>query len=257
MRPVGRILYTSEFGGYEKIFPPLNPTLSAQHLVMTDATKPVVGWQLGPIVRSDRGSARLANREQKMLFRMDHSQEIRSLYIDANVRPLRGLTQLFEEFEASGKDLAMYPHYARSSVQEEARACLARNKVENPEQVPIELAYYKDAGFPDTGGMWEGSVIFKNHASPRIVAAMNEWWELYARFQTRDQFSLPFIIWKHDLTVLNLDDQDFGRDHFFLRLQHSSAGLRNQLARYLQARAPESALWSAAYALGRSAKGSR
>jgi hypothetical protein len=189
-----------------------------------------------------------------MLFQESLGGCTSTLYVDANVRPVADLSDLFQIFEASGADLAMYPHYARASVRAEAQACLVRNKVAHPERVPEELAYYEEAGFPDTGGMWEGSVIFKNQRSQLLEAAMREWWELYSRYETRDQFSLPFVIWKHGLSVLNLDDQAFGREHYFARLQHSSNGLGNRLARYLQARALENQLWSAAHKVGRSLK---
>ena len=249
-----RVLYTSVFGGFEKIWPPLDRTPGLEHIVVQDDKKPPRGW----VAPRDQGeyatSPRLANRRQKMLFQESLGGCTSTLYVDANVRPVANLSELFLKFEASAADLAMYPHYARSTVQAEAQACLARNKVEHPERVPEELAYYEGAGFPDTGGMWEGSVIFKNQRSQRLEAAMREWWELYSRFETRDQFSLPFVIWKHGLSVLNLDEQPLGRDHYFVRLQHSSAGLGNRLARYLQARASENRLWSAAHGLGRSLK---
>lgn len=251
---VQRVLYTSVFGGFEAIWPPLDHTPGLEHIAICDTEKVPVGWSSAEGQWTDAESPRLSNRRQKMLFHESLGGCISSLYVDANVRPVADLSDLFRRFEASGADLAMYPHYARASVRSEAQACLARNKVEHPERVPEELAYYEEAGFPDTAGMWEGSVIFKNQRSQRLEAAMREWWELYSRFETRDQFSLPFVIWKHGLSVLNLDQQPLGRDHYFVRLQHSSAGLGNRLARYLQARASENRLWSAAHGLGRSLK---
>ena len=178
-----------------------------------------------------------------------------SVYVDANVRPINNLLPLFRAFEESGADLGMYRHYARSSVRAEAAACILRNKVDNPYAVAEELRFYEDVGFPDTGGMWEGSVIFRRHSSENLHSAMEEWWNLYSRFQTRDQFSLPFVIWKHGLTVYDLDEHSPGREHYFVRLQHSQAGIRNRLARYLQARAPENSFWSTLQRLARSLAG--
>jgi len=190
-----------------------------------------------------------------MLYYQRLPSEGLSVYVDANVRPINNLLPLFEAFEESGADLGMYRHYARSSVRDEAQACLFRNKVDNPDAVAEELGFYEDAGFPDTGGMWEGSVIFRRHSSEDLHSAMEEWWNLYSKFQTRDQFSLPFVIWKHGLTVYDLDEHSPGREHYFVRLQHSQAGIKNRLARYLQARAPENSFWSTLQRLARSLAG--
>jgi hypothetical protein len=174
-----------------------------------------------------------------MLFHEDLSDVDFSVYLDANVRPIRSLEPLVAHFALTGADLGLYPHYARSSVRQELDACVRRAKIDHPETALAEYARYEQAGFPDRSGMWEGSVIIKNHNSKKLSLAMHEWWHLYSEFQTRDQFSLPFVIWKHDLTVADLDREPFGREHYFLRLQHSSEGRMNLLARYLQARSVE------------------
>ncbi len=236
-------LYSSVFGAFEHPWAPLRQPWNIHTTLISDAEPSPIGWSENNSPSQDFGSPRLNNRHHKMLYYMSLSPEGVSVYIDANVRAINNLLPLFKAFEESDADLGMYRHYARSSVRDEAQACLLRNKVDNPDAVAEELRFYEDAGFPDTGGMWEGSVIFRRHSSEALHSAMEAWWSLYSRFQTRDQFSLPFVIWKHGLTVYDLDEHSPGREHYFVRLQHSQAGIRNRLARYLQARAPESAFW--------------
>lgn len=245
------VVYTSVFGGFEKIWSPILPSQHLHYFAVTDGKNHSRGWEHVGRNLDDFAGSRLANRHQKMLFHESLPASPASLYVDANVRPIASLTPLFEAFAASGADLAMYPHYARETVASEAEACIARKKVENPQTVREELAFYNKQGFPDEEGMWEGSVIFKNHSSPRLSDAMHEWWETYSRFRTRDQFSLPYIVWKHDLRVFNLDQHSPGREHYFVRLQHSTAGLSNKVGRYLQARAPENSFWKGLHALGK------
>ena len=236
--------YTSVFGDFERIWAPLNQKPTLESSVVTERPSPVKGWVTVTKDLEEYASPRLANRHQKMLFHETLRPDGFSVYIDANVRPIANLEELFVRFRNSGADLGMYRHYGRSSVHAEADACIKRNKVDNPDDVRHELAHYDEAGFPDASGMWEGSVIFKNHSAPRLSAAMHEWWDLYSIYQTRDQFSLPFVIWKHGLTVYDLDTETPGREHYFVRLQHSSRGPLHTMARYLQARAPENTFWS-------------
>ena len=245
-------LYTSVFGAFEKPWPPLRQSPNIWTVLISDDEESPAGWFEKYPLSQDLGSPRLNNRHHKMLHHTKLSPEELSLYVDANVRPINDLLPLFEAFEESGADIGMYRHYARSSVRDEARACLLRKKVDNPDAVAEELRHYEDAGFPDTDGMWEGSVIFRRHSSKALHGAMQEWWDLYSRFQTRDQFSLPFVIWKHGLKVYDLDEHSPGREHYFVRLQHSQAGVRNRLARYLQARAPENRFWRSLLRIARS-----
>ena len=245
------VVYTSVFGAFETVWPALRQPATIQRFLISDSVSSPPGWNLIVQPLEEFGSARLANRHQKMLFQASLSPEGFSVYIDANVRPVESLLPLFKAFEASGADLGMYRHYARSSVHDEAQACIAREKVDDPGAVAEELGFYQSKGFPDSGGMWEGSVIFKKHASKALGPAMQEWWELYSRFTTRDQFSLPFVIWKHNLTVFDLDSHRPGREHYFVRLQHSQDGIKNRLARYLQARAPENSFWKTLHTLAK------
>lgn len=240
-------VYTSVFGGFEKVWSPVRPDASHTNLLVTDASGLVRGWTVRRVDPAGQRSPRLSNRREKILFHEDLGDHDYSVYIDANVRPTRSLQPLFEHFIASGADIGLYPHYARSSVSAEAQACLARAKVDDRSRLKREFAFYKKAGFPDESGMWEGSVIFKNHRSPRLSAAMHEWWGLYRTYELRDQFSLPFVIWKHGLTVANLDQEENGREHYFIRLQHSSRGIPNRLARYFHARSVENGIWETVY----------
>ena len=240
-------VYTSVFGGFESIWPPLRPNGGHRHLAVTDSPVGIPGWEHVRPIDVASMPPRLANRRQKMLFHEELPQVEFSVYLDANVRPIRSLEPLVAHFAGTGADLGFYPHYARSSVREELEACVRRAKIDHPETALAEYARYEQAGFPDRSGMWEGSVVIKNHNSKKLSLAMHEWWDLYSEYQTRDQFSLPFVIWRHDLNVANLDREPFGREHYFLRVQHSSEGRMNRLARYLQARSFEGRCWEVSY----------
>jgi len=243
--------FTSVFGDYEPVWDPYRPDADIDFVIVTDDSSYKGLWVLEHVDSNAHGTARLANRFQKMRFHETLPANGISVYIDANIRPMAPLTPLFESFAKSGADVGLYRHYSRQSVQAEAEACLARGKVDDPESVDAELNFYEAQGFPDSDGLWEGSIIFKRHNSEKLQPAMVDWWNLYSRFQTRDQFSLPFIIWKHDLEVFDLGEGSSGVEKPFVHLQHAHAQLRHQLARYLQARAPENVLWNSSYKIAR------
>ena len=248
----GVTCYTSVFGGYEPIWPPHSPDAAVDYVLVSDTATPVRGWTHQSVDPSNFETPRLANRFHKMRFHESLPADHLSVYIDANIRPVAPLLPLLEYFDKSDGDIGLYRHYSRHSVRSEAQACLKRNKVEHPEAVEPELSFYESEGFPDEDGLWEGSIIVKRHDSTKLDAAMAEWWELYSRFQTRDQFSLPYIIWKHRLNVCDLGHDPAGLPKPFVHLQHAHTTPRHRLARYLQARAPENAVWRNLHLLARS-----
>lgn len=236
------LCYSSVFGGFERVWPALEMRAEWKYCVISDENLQLRGYQTVVIPAGNFGSPRLANRYQKMLFGTDDFLGV-SIYVDANVRILRDLKPLVDEFVKSGADMGMYRHYARHSVAAEAEACVRRKKVDNPANVELELAHYESAGFKDDRGMWEASVILKNHRSRKLEPAMSEWWSLYSRFQTRDQFSLPFIIWKNEIEVFDMELMGEARDTYFARLPHASVGTFNRLSRWLRARSLEGGFW--------------
>ncbi|MDA9786872.1 DUF616 domain-containing protein [Pontimonas sp.] len=249
------LCYTSEFGNFEAVWDPITVDPQIEYSLISDSAHPVRVWRRETPEPQQLAASRLANRTQKMLYRVNTGFSGVSVYIDANVRLIRSLLPAIQAFMDSGADIGLYRHYVHTNVRDEAAACIKRGKVSSPAKASEEINHYRSLGFPDDAGLWEGSVIFKNHSSEKLAPAMNEWWDLYSRFQTRDQFSLPFVIWKHELSVFDLDSHSLGREHYFVRLQHSQAGVRNRMARYLQARAPENRFWAGTQALARRLSG--
>jgi hypothetical protein len=244
--------YTSVFGNFEPVWSPFKPEHGVRFILVTENTGKTKGWSSHYVSLNDFDSVRLANRFQKMKFHESLPVDETSVYIDANIRPIASLHPLQSVFEESGADIGLYRHYSRTSVQSEAKACLRRGKVKDAHAVHRELNFYESEGFPDQGGLWEGSIIFKRHSSAKLRDAMQEWWELYSRFHTRDQFSLPYVIWKHQLAVCDLGEGASGLEKPFVHLQHSHSGPKSALARYLQARAPENWFWKQLHSAARS-----
>ena len=242
--------FTSVFGGYESVWTPFKPDSKIDYVLVTDESKETRVWRNEIVDAGEFESPRLANRFQKMRFHERLPIDHYSVYIDANIRQIDSLIPLFQAFAESNADIGLYRHYSRHTVEAEVAACLAREKVENPETVRPELLFYEEQGFTDAVGLWEGSIIFKRHGSTKLQGAMREWWDLYSRFQTRDQFSLPFVIWKHDLTIFDLGSDAVRLPKPFVHLHHSQTTTRNRVARYLQARSPENPLWGAFFRIG-------
>lgn len=191
------VVYTSVFGSYDWVFPPLEIEDDISYLLFTDDPGlHVRGWKTVIVEAGRFRDARTANRYYKMLAHREFPDIDCSLYIDGNVRLLGKTSVAIEDFMSSGSCLGLFRHPLRSSVREEAESCVMTGKVNDTVTLDKELSLYREQGFPDDVGLVECTINFKNHQHASLAAAMELWWSLFQRFNTRDQISLPYVIWQ-------------------------------------------------------------
>jgi len=214
-------------------------------LVTDDPGMQVPGWCTRAVERDRFESDRAANRYYKMLPHKAFPGFDYSLYVDGNIRLLAGLKPLFKEFIASKACLGLFPHPLRNSVKEEVEACLKSGKVIDKDNLLKELAHFRQEGFPDDVGLIEATVMLKNHQHPSLNQAMETWWNLFEQFETRDQFSLPYVLWKtgvpYMLQSFNFRDQN----PYFGLYTHRKDTRAPKYYGYVQGRAYDSNIYAA------------
>ncbi len=191
------LIYTSVFGHYDWVFPPVETAEDVNYILVTDNPETqVTGWQSLVVDSEKFESSRAASRYYKMLPQKAFPNFDYSLYVDGNIRLLGDIKPVFNEFIASKACLGLFKHPLRTSVQEEVEACLKAAKLVRTDRLKKELSFYQQEDFPDNVGLFEAGVMLRNHRHPDINPSMNCWWSLYQQFGSRDQFSLPYVIWK-------------------------------------------------------------
>jgi hypothetical protein len=228
-------IYTCIAGDYDELLLPAVAEVEADYFCFTD--QPIAdarGWQLRPLpeFRTDGG---LASRYVKMhphrLF-ADHDV---SVYVDANVRPLDGIVPLAEDALGRGC-LAMYRHPFRSRLTDEANEC-ALLGYDFLWRFRRQMRRYAMEGLPPAVAMVEANVLMRRHHDRQLIAAMDLWWREFNCGVRRDQLSLPYVLWKQGIDVVDLGRSDarFEQVHFALtpRHKHSSVPVRRWLLRKL------------------------
>ncbi|XP_020961857.1 uncharacterized protein LOC107610162 isoform X2 [Arachis ipaensis] len=95
---------------------------------------------------------------------------------------------------------AISEHGARSSVYDEAKAVVKKNKAK-PEEVEVQLNQYRKDGLPEDKrfigkkALCEASVIVRKHM-PLTNLLMCLWFNEVVRFTSRDQLSFPYVLWR-------------------------------------------------------------
>lgn len=196
-----RLVYTCVFGKYDWVFPPITPEDNVDYIIITDdVSMNISGWKTVLVDVSGFHNAKSVNLYYRALVHKFLPGYEYSLYIDGNIRLLGETSKFFNNFIESEAALGLFPHPLRSTVKQESAVCLEAGKVSESERLEEELSYYRNKGFPDKNGLIETTIILKNHNHPDLNRAMTLWWALFKRFGTRDQFSLPYVLWRTDVS---------------------------------------------------------
>ncbi|KAK4429119.1 hypothetical protein Salat_1212100 [Sesamum alatum] len=109
----------------------------------------------------------------------------------------------------SNDELAISEHGARSSVYDEAKAVVRKNKA-TPEEVQVQMEQYRLDGLPEDKrfngkkALAEASIIVRKH-TPMSNLFMCLWFNEVVRFTSRDQLSFPYVLWRFKgLTNINM-----------------------------------------------------
>ena len=239
------------FGRRDFVFPPKCREAGTDYILITDDSRlEVEGWCSWTVDISDWGNATMANRYYKF-FAQDFFTECDvSLYLDGNLRIVGPLQSVFDEFMASRACLGLKKHPFRRNVAEEIDQCTRSMKLAEPNRAHAELAYYRQQGFDDSPRLTENNVLLRNHRHSALAPAMELWWHCFSRFETRDQFSLPFVRWRTGVPCHLFGFDVRPPNPFFHYYRHRTPLLRSNLLRYCEARMPDHGIFRLLFSLG-------
>lgn len=232
IKPVqNKVVYTAVFGDYDFV-PAVNPKWDCDFVCFTDNPEIVSsGWQV-ILVQLDHESPAQANRRYKMLPHKYLALYECSLYVDGNIKIVADPSPLFDKYLSKGI-FAIPKHQDRNCSFAEARLCISGGRV-NKEITVQQMSRYALDGFPENFGMTENGVLLRSHHNKNVVALMDAWWTEYCNGGKRDQLSLPYLIWKNKIEVLEVVEGPRISAKFFdigLHAIEKSKSLLSRLAR--------------------------
>lgn len=196
-----RVVYTAVFGDYDRVME-VNPNWDCDFVCFTDNPNLVsFGWQVIMVELSSESPAH-ANRRYKMLPHKYLQNYEFSLYVDGNIKIVSDPVLLFQKYLYNGV-IAIPKHQDRNCAYKEAHICIEGGLV-NKEITEKQIEKYASEGFPKLFGMTENGIIFRKHYDQNVIALMESWWDEYCIGGKRDQLSLPYLIWKNKIDVLEV-----------------------------------------------------
>lgn len=196
-------VYTVVFGGYDNIFQPRILPDNCDFYIITDND-----GDFGAFTKKDYDmklvdgySPTKKNRFFKMHPEVVFPDYRFSIYIDGNVEIMSDLTALVNRLSDNG--VGFYAHGARNCIYNEVKACKILKKG-NAKLLERQCVEYAKDGFPEQFGMVEATVIAREHNNEQCVKLMENWWGEFCKWESRDQISFPYVLWKKKLKILDV-----------------------------------------------------
>lgn len=223
-----KVVYTAVFGDYDQV-PAVNPEWDCDFVCFTDNPDIVsAGWKVVIVPLNGEAPAQ-ANRHYKMLPHEYLPNYECSLYIDGNIKILADPKPLFEKYLEESL-IAIPKHQDRNCAYAEAILCIKGGRVDK-DLVESQMARYSAEGFPKQFGMTENGIIFRRHHDETVMALMEAWWQEYCCGGRRDQLSLPYLIWKSKIEVLECTEGPRISAKFFEIELHAIDKLKSPIKR--------------------------
>ncbi|KAF3446259.1 hypothetical protein FNV43_RR11438 [Rhamnella rubrinervis] len=214
------VVSTCAFGGGDDLYQPIGMSEASLRKVcyvafwdeITVASQQSAGHRIGDdgfigkwrivVVRDlPFSDQRLNGKIPKMLGHRLFPHAKYSIWVDSKSQFRRDPLGVLEVLLwRSNSVLAISEHGARSSVYDEAKAVVKKNKA-RPEEVEVQLTQYRHDGFPEDKrfngkkALAEASVIVREH-TPLTNMFMCLWFNEVVHFTSRDQLSFPYVLWR-------------------------------------------------------------
>lgn len=214
-------VYTCITGNYDKLIEPVYVEPNVDYYVFTDQMISTdSAWKKVDIVGDSffQGlSPMMANRKLKILQNDMLMQYDYTVYIDGNIEIVAAVSPIIE---CMGKTkMAVHYHRSRDCIFDEVISVKHLKKISG-EDMDAQLECYRSEGFPEHFGLYENSILVRNNKDSSIKSLMNSWWSEMIKYPTRDQLSLPYVIWKFqfDKELIYILGNDIERNATFNRI---------------------------------------
>lgn len=211
-------------GAYDSIIDPVFAEPGVDYLMFTDQDIPSCSvWRKIDITRmKEYGQISNAEMNRKIkIFQCDILKQYDyTIYIDGNIELVSGVSPIISEM--GNCYFGVHYHRSRDCNYDEVVSVKHLKRVTG-EEMDKQIEHYRAQGYPEHYGLYENSILIRDNRDKTTDDLMKEWWDEYKRFPTRDQLSLPYVIWngQYNKDRILILGQDLERNTRFNRInQH-------------------------------------
>lgn len=121
-----------------------------------------------------------------------------SVYVDGKRRVVIDFEWFLSQMKPHS-DFVTRKHKRRDCIYDEGNFCIRRGK-DNKEIILKQLEFYGSENYPVHNGLAYSFIILRRHTK-RMREFSKLWWEQLMKYSFRDQISLPYVAWKHNVKL--------------------------------------------------------
>jgi len=195
-----KVIYTSLVGNYDTLTEPKYILKGWDYICFSNDVieSPNSIWKIKPIPYENKDNLRLSRYVKLNPHKVLDTYEI-SLWMDANLIMIDNSVELrLNELIEANALISIPCHPYRDCIYQEAEVCVKEGK-DFSATFNKQIKYLKKQNFPENFGLYENNIIFRRHTDEKMKKMNEAWWDLYIQFSKRDQLSLAFLLWKHNI----------------------------------------------------------
>ncbi len=198
-------VYTCIVGHYDSLLEPSCTDPDIDYYVFTDMACPEDSrWKKIDITQFkeyNQLTPTQLNRKIKMLPHRFLPSYDYTIYVDGNIEIKTPMMPLIQEM--GHHPLGVHYHRGRDCIYDEIRKIRYLRKTDLP-MARKQVKAYRKEGFPRHHGLYENPILIRKHADEETSELMEAWWSEFKKYPTRDQLSLPYLIWKLNYDKKNI-----------------------------------------------------
>ena len=121
-----------------------------------------------------------------------------SVYVDCK-RPYTIDFDYLLDCMETDSDIVTRRHRRRSCVYDEGEFCIQRKK-DIKSTILKQLDFYRSQNYPTHNGLHASGLLLRRHTE-KMKEFSERWWQQVEKYSHRDQISLPYVAWKHDMKI--------------------------------------------------------
>lgn len=197
-------IYTCIVGDYDKIHEPSYVNENIDYYIFTDQDVPEnSAWtkiDITSLHEYGKLTPIVLNRMIKISphhFLPDYDYTV---YVDGNIKIIADLMPIV--CNMGDAIIGMHTHAIRDCIFLEKNGIMLLKKADL-NLMRMQLESYKEDGFPAHFGLFQNSILIRKNCD-QCRRLMDMWWREYQKYPTRDQLSLPYVMWKSGIDIASI-----------------------------------------------------
>lgn len=194
------VVYTAIFGDYDDIQEPIYVNSLIDYVIFTDKEVPETSaWKklnIEDYIDTNNMDSYTISKYIKLFPHVFFKEYTHSIWVDGTTKIWADLYAFVDRL--NGNAIGMFDNPVHDCIYTEANFLIYYNRVPY-KLIKKQIRDYRAQGYPFHNGMYECTIIVREHNVEKCKEIMEEWWNQIRKYTLRDQISLPYVLWKQGI----------------------------------------------------------